>query len=94
MLKIWAKTLVKIRQNLLDHAKQSAKDAFETATKRAIQKTAEATGDLMINKVANDIPKKSPQNTSETVESETEMLKKRYIYAEERQQIIDELRLI
>ena len=30
----------------------------------------------MINKVANDIPKKSPQNTSETVESETEMLKK------------------
>ena len=90
MLKIWAKTLVKIRQNLLDHAKQSAKDALETATKRAIQKT----GDLMINKVANDIPKKSPQNTSETVESETEMLKKRYIYAEERQQIIDELRLI
>ena len=90
MLKIWAKTLVKIRQNLLDHAKQSAKDALETATKRAIQKT----GDLMINKVANDIPKKSPQNTSETVESETEMLKKRYIYAEERQQIIDELKLI
>ena len=90
MLKIWAKTLVKIRQNLLDHAKQSAKEALETATKRAIQKT----GDLMINKVANDIPKKSPQNTSETVESETEMLKKRYIYAEERQQIIDELRLI
>ena len=90
MLKIWAKTLVKIRQNLLDHAKQSAKDALETAKKRAIQKT----GDLMINKVANDIPKKSPQNTSETVESETEMLKKRYIYAEERQQIIDELRLI
>ena len=90
MLKIWAKTLVKIRQNLLDHAKQSAKDALETATKRAIKKT----DDLMINKVANDIPKKSPQNTSETVESETEMLKKRYIYAEERQQIIDELRLI
>ena len=90
MLKIWAKTLVKIRQNLLDHAKQSPKDALETATKRAIQKT----GDLMINKVANEIPKKSPQNTSETVESETEMLKKRYIYAEERQQIIDELRLI
>ena len=82
--------MAKIRQNLLDHAKQSAKDALETATKRAIQKT----GDLMINKVANDIPKKSPQNTSETVESETEMLKKRYIYAEERQQIIDELRLI
>ena len=73
MLKIWAKTLVKIRQNLLDHAKQSAKDALETATKRAIKKT----DDLMINKVANDIPKKSPQNTSETVESETEMLKKK-----------------
>ena len=64
------------------------------ARKRAIQKTAEAAGGLMINKVADGIPKKSPQNTSETVESETEMLKKRYVYPEERQQIIDELRLI
>ena len=38
--------------------------------------------------------KKSPQNTSEALESETELPKERYISPEERQQIIDELRLI
>ena len=35
-------------QNLLDHVKQSATDAVKTASKRAIQKTAEANGDLII----------------------------------------------
>ena len=39
--------LYKYSQNLLDHAKQSATDAFKTALKRAIQETAEATSDLM-----------------------------------------------
>ena len=33
----------------LDSAKKSAKDAIRTASKRAIQKTAEATGDLIGN---------------------------------------------
>ena len=32
-------------QKLTDHAKQSATDVLKTASKRAIQKTAEATGD-------------------------------------------------
>ena len=32
-----------------DHAKQSATDAFKTALKKAIQKTAEASGDLIGN---------------------------------------------
>ena len=48
MLKIWAKILVNIYVNTdkysqkpLDHAKQSATDALETASKRAIKKTAE-----------------------------------------------------
>ena len=40
---------------ILDHAKQSATDAFNTTTKRVIQKTAEATGDLVGNKIANEI---------------------------------------
>ena len=39
----------KYRQKLFDHAKQSATDALYTASKRAIQKTAEATGDLIGN---------------------------------------------
>ena len=35
----------KYSQKLLDHAKQSATDAFKTTSKRAIQKTVDATGD-------------------------------------------------
>ena len=38
----------KYSQKLLDHAKQSATDALKTGSKRAIQKTAEATGNLEI----------------------------------------------
>ena len=34
-------------QKLLDHTKQFATDAFKTSSRRFIQKTAEATGDLM-----------------------------------------------
>ena len=35
--------------------KKSAADAIKTASKRVIQKTAEATGDLIGNKVADKI---------------------------------------
>ena len=38
---------------LLDHAKQSATDSFKTASKKAIQQTAEATGNLIGNKIKN-----------------------------------------
>ena len=34
-------------QKLLDHAEQSATDAFKTSSKRVIQKKAEATADLI-----------------------------------------------
>ena len=40
----------KYNQRFLDHAKQSATDTIKTAPKRAIQKKAEATGDLIGNK--------------------------------------------
>ena len=53
-----------------------------------------ATGDLIGNKNANKITKKSPQNTSEMVDSETEIPTERYISPEERQKIIDELKVI
>ena len=46
-------------KKLLDHAKQSAADAFKTASKGAIQETAEATGDLIGNEIANKITKVS-----------------------------------
>ena len=44
-----------MHQKLLDHAKQSATDAPKTSSKRVIQKTAEATGDLIGNKIANKV---------------------------------------
>ena len=52
-----------MRQKLLNHTKQSATDALETASKREIQKTAGATGDLISNKIPNKITEvsKSPQ---------------------------------
>ena len=60
----------KYSQKLLDHAEKSATDALTTSSKRVIQKTAEATGDLISNKTANKITKlskNSQQNNSETV---------------------------
>ena len=86
----------KYGQKLLDSAKKSTTDAIKTASKRAIQKTAEATGDLIGNKIADKITsvskKKSNNNNDDDVELATH--KKRYISPEERQQIIDELRLV
>ena len=60
-------------EKLLDHAKQTATDAFKTPSKKAIPKTAEATGDLIGNKIANKITRvlKSPQqNNSQAVTNE------------------------
>ena len=53
----------KYGQNLVDSAKKSATDAFKIANKRAIQKTAEATGYLVGNTIASKITiiSKEPQ---------------------------------
>ena len=93
----------KYGQKLLDSAKKSLTDVIKTASKRAIQKTAEATGDLIGNKIADNITsvskKKSAKklhNNDKTKEENVEITthQKRYISPEERQQIIDELRLV
>ena len=91
----------KYSQKLLDSAKKSTADATKTASKRAIQKTAEATGVLIGNKIADKITsvsKKSDANIEmqEGADSPNDenILKKRYISPEERQQIIVELRLV
>ena len=88
-------------QKLVDSAKKSATDAIKTASKRAIQKTAETTGDLIGNKIADKITsvsKKSPKEFHakelSSNEANNEIPKERYISPQERQQIIDELRLI
>ena len=54
---IYGSGMLAMRQKRLDHAKQSAIDALKTSSKRVIQKTAEATGDLIDNKIANRISK-------------------------------------
>ena len=95
----------KYDQKLLDSAKKSTTDARKTASKRAIQKTAEVTGDLIGNNIADKItsvskkkPAKELRNNDEAKEEEEDVEitthKKRYVSPEERQQIIDELRLI
>ena len=60
----------KYSQKLLHPAKQSATDAFETASNTAIQKPSETIGDLIGNKIANGITKVSKdlqQNNSGTI---------------------------
>ena len=64
----------------------------------AIQKTAETTGDLTANKIDDRITKaskNSQENISETITNEPnkEIPEERFIFPEERQEIIDELRL-
>ena len=94
----------KYSQKLLDCAKKSKTDAIKTAPKRAIQKKAEATGHFIGNKIADKITsvstkpamelhsKELPNNNAKDVEITAH--KKRYISPKERQQILDELRLV
>ena len=93
----------KYGQKRLDCAKKSATDALKTASKKVIQKTAEARGDLISQKIADKITSVSKKSSAHSTElysknvdanSEIEVPKKRYISPEERQQIIDELRLV
>ena len=87
----------KYSQKLVDIAKKSATDAIKTASKRAIQKTAEATGDLAGNKIADKITSASKKSHNEEIHSNevsNGIPKERYISPKKRQQIIDELKLI
>ena len=62
-------------KKLVDTAKKSATNAIKAAFKRAIQKTAEATGDLADNKTADKITsvfKKSTKKLS-TIDGDAEL---------------------
>ena len=76
-------------KSLLIVLKISATETFETASKRAIQKTAEATGDLVGNEIADKITsysKKSPDRPTElpSNESNNEIPKEKYISPQEK----------
>ena len=69
----------KYRQKRINYAKQSATDLFKAASRRTIVKTEETPGDLIGNKIANKITKASrtlPQNNSETVKNELDVVEK------------------
>ena len=89
----------KYGQKPLDGAKKSTTDAIKTASKRAIQKAAEATGDLIGNKIADKITSVSKKSNNDDDDDDDEDVqltthKKRYISPEERKQVIDELGLV
>ena len=73
----------------MDTATKTWIDGAKTASKRVVQKTAETTGDLIGNKMADKIisigkPKKKEK---------TKEIEETYISPEKRQQIIDDFRL-
>ena len=88
----------KYGKKIVDTDKKSTTDAIITASKRAIQETAEATGNLVGNKLADKITSVSKKSTEKlpTIDEDTELTthKKRYISPEESQQIIAELTLV
>ena len=68
-------------EDKIDNAERSATNAFRTSSKRVIQKTAEANGGLIGNKIANRITKvskNSQQNNLKTIKKQQkkEILKK------------------
>ena len=94
----------KYSQKNFDTAKTSTKDAIKIAFKKAVQKSADATGNLIGNKIADKITsiskkKKKKKKTVKELpindeDAEITTRKKGYISPEERQQIINELRLV
>ena len=73
---------------LLDHTKQSDTDALKAFSKIAIQKIAEATDDLIGDKIANriiNLSRSSLQNNSETITNENDKeIPKKKIYISRR----------
>ena len=74
-------------KKLIDTATKTGIDAAKIASKRVVQKTAEATGGLIDNNIADKIT--SVGKTKEKTNKPEEI----YILPEKRQQIIDDLKL-
>ena len=95
----------KYGKKLTDTAIKTGKDFATIAGKKIVYKSAEATGDLIGNKIADkitakpspkDITSASKKSHNEEIKSNevnNEIPKERYISPKERQKIIDELRL-
>ena len=79
-------------KTLMDTAAKTGIDAAKTASKRVVQETAEATGDLIGNKTADKITSIGKPKEKEKTK-ETKEIEEIYIPPEKRQEIIDDLRL-
>ena len=75
---------------LMDKGIDVSKKFTKTAGKKILNKTAEATGDLIDNKIADKITSASKKSHDEV---NNEIPKERYISPKERQKVIDELKL-
>ena len=73
----------------MDTATKTGIGAAKIASERVVQKTAEARGDLIWNKIADKITSLGKPKEKE----ETKEIEEIYIPPEKRQQIIDDLRL-
>ena len=82
----------KYGKNLKDTEEKTGLDAAKIASKRVVQKSAEARRDLIGNKIADKITLLRKSKNKEK-ENEKNEVKEIYISPEKRQQIIDDLRL-
>ena len=81
----------KYGKKIMNTAAKTGIDAAKTGSKRVFQKTAEAAGDLIGNKIADKITSIGKPKEKETNKhKKTEEI---YIPLEERQQVIDDFRL-
>ena len=79
----------KYGKKLMDTATRTGIDAANTVSKRVVQKTTEASGDLTGNKTADKVTSIGKPKEKE----KTKEIEEIYIPPEKRQQIIDDLRL-
>ena len=82
----------KYGKKLTDTAIKTGKDFATIASKKIVHKSAEATGDLIGNKIADKITSvsKKSHNEDEVING---IPKERFISPKEKQKIIDELKL-
>ena len=83
------KLVINMAKELMDTATKTGIDAAKTASKRAVQKTARARGDLIGNEIANKITSPGKTKNKEKEDERQEI----YIPPpEKRQQTIEDLR--
>ena len=81
--------VINMVKKLMDTGTKTLTYAVKTASKRLVQETAEATGDLIGNNVADKISLVGKRKSKEKEDERQEI----YIPLGKRQHIIDELRL-